>query len=65
MSLKITVYRNAITWTHVDGFESMTQGHFNVHTDEDKASYLGDIINEIQEREGVVSLEIDSKDIAI
>jgi len=84
VSLKITVYRNAITWSHVDGFESVThghigvnegfecakfesvtQGHVNVCSEEDKASYLGDIINEVQEVHGVVGLEIDSKDIAI
>ena len=65
MSLKITVYRNVITWSYVDGFESLTQGHLNLHTGEDVHAIVGDIINEIQEREGVVGLEIDSKDIAI
>ena len=65
MSLKITVYRNAITWSHVDGFEAVTQGHINVCSDEDRMSYIGDIINEVQEIHGVVGLEIDSKDIAI
>lgn len=66
-TLKISVYKNAITWTYVDGFSAVTRGHVNVHTEEDKAAYIGDIVNEIQEANGTVSLEVDSlgRDLAI